>query len=128
MERTPTFASDNGHGVNESQRFDDVDNMIIKVTEVAPQLSQESDHPNNDVITRERRDTDERSSVRTAVGEVRAKNDNSTVVLDYYTDWYEAAFCERITMTARSGGSAQARSFVKYAAVVTEPPGILVII
>lgn len=91
------------------------------VTEVARRILQDNGHVDGNIISTERRGADDRSSVRSVEGEGREKVFEDTAAVNHYTDWYEVDLRERITVTFTSGGSAQARSFVSCAVVVTEP-------
>lgn len=68
MEITTTFVNDNDHGFNEHQRAEDIDHMIMAVTERARRLSQETDPVHSAVIMPERSSAEESKYVHTDTG------------------------------------------------------------
>lgn len=101
MERTTTFASNNEHGITERQRAEDIDHAIMTASEVARRLSQESNPVDSEVISSERSDAEDRSSVRTDGGEERASNEDKTADVDDHKYWYGVALGERTTVNTR---------------------------
>lgn len=91
MERMSTFASGNDHDVNELPRVEDIDHVIMKVTEGARRLSEESEHVDDDIISPERRGAEYRSYLRSVEGKGRAKTVEATASVNDHTDWYDFA-------------------------------------
>lgn len=66
MDRTSKFPGNDDHRLNEGQRVEDIDLVIMTVSDVTWRLSKDSDQVVHDVITPERWGAYDRSSVHLA--------------------------------------------------------------
>lgn len=93
------------------QYGDGIDHVIKTVIEAARQMLQDNKRMEENDIGTESEFVDKRSSARTSEDDRCSKNEGVVNDASGKTDWYEIALREGITVTTRSDGDTQARSF-----------------